>query len=95
MKGQGNLLCRLAEHTGLGGQPLPGLPIVEIAGDGRALIENHLGIREYEENHICVAVKYGMLHVEGSGLELAMMSGQQLVIVGRIDKIMLERGPRG
>ena len=41
MKGQGNLLRRLAEQTSLGGQPLPGLPIVEIAGDGRVLVENH------------------------------------------------------
>ena len=95
MKGQGNLLRRLAEQTSLGGQPLPGLPIVEIAGDGRVLIENHQGIREYEGDRICVAVKYGLLRIEGSCLELAMMSGNQLVIIGKIDRIMLERGLSG
>ena len=91
MKNQGKLLRRLAEQTSFAEQPLPGLPIVEVAGDRRVLVENHLGIREYERDRISISVQYGVLRVEGDCLELAMMSGHQLVIVGRIDRIFLER----
>lgn len=32
---------RLARDADIHGQPLPGVPIVELAGDRRVLIENH------------------------------------------------------
>lgn len=95
MKEKRNLLQRLAEGADLPGEPLPGQPIAEIAGDRRVLIENHQGVKEYTREKICVKVKYGQLTVCGCGLELACMTREQLVISGRIDSITLHRRERG
>lgn len=82
---------RLADGMDLVGEPLPGQPLVELAGDRRVLIEHHKGVVQYCREKICVRVCYGMVCVCGAGLELSRMTGEQLVISGRIDQIMLTR----
>lgn len=85
------LLERLADEADLTAEPLPGQPIVEIAGDRRVLIENHFGVKEYSRERITVKVKYGFVSVCGCHLELMRMTKEQLVICGRIDGVMLQR----
>lgn len=85
------ILLRLTEQADLAGEPLPGEPVVEIAGDRRVLIENHRGVTEYTRDRIGVKVKYGILCVSGCGLELSRMTKEQLVISGRIDCVTLQR----
>lgn len=85
------LLDRLAEEADLAAQPLPGQPIVEIAGDNRVLIENHFGVKEYGTQRITVKVKYGCVCVSGCNLELQRMTKEQLVIKGRIDCVTVQR----
>lgn len=75
----------------LGEEPIPGLPIIEIAGCQRLLIEHHCGVRVYGCRNICVNVKYGCVSIEGSDLQLAKMTAQMLVISGCIDCVKLER----
>lgn len=72
-------------------QALPGLPLVELAGQNRVLIENHRGVCAYGREQISVRVSYGEVNVRGCGLELAKMSREQLVITGRIDAVALIR----
>lgn len=72
-------------------EPMPTLPVLELAGDCRVLIENHRGIVQYSPEQIGVQVKYGRLLVCGCGLHLACMTRERLVISGRIDCIRLER----
>ncbi len=86
------LLERLADGADLAAEPLPGQPIVEIAGDRRVLIENHFGVKEYHRERITVKVKYGCVSVCGCQLELMRMTREQLVICGRIDGVSLQRG---
>jgi sporulation protein YqfC len=71
---------------------LPGNTVVEIAGTGRVLIENHRGVTQYSEEMIGVRVKYGQVCVCGSGLKLAQMSCSRLVICGCIYSVTLEKG---
>lgn len=71
---------------------LTGMPLVEIAGERRVLIENHRGVTEYDADRICVLVKFGQICVCGEGLTLAQMTGACLVICGRIDSVTLLRG---
>lgn len=85
------MIQRLVESTNLTAQPLPGLPIVELAGDRRVLIENHQGVRAYSSGCILVKVGFGCVQVCGSCLELAKMTREQLVIRGKIDSICLQR----
>ena len=86
-----NFFERLAEETDLSGQPLPGQPIVEIAGDRRVLIENHFGVKEYSKERITVKVRYGCVSICGCQLELLRMTREQLVIRGRIDGVSIQR----
>ena len=86
-----HILERLADEADLTAEPMPGQPIVEIAGDSRVLIENHFGVRGYSRERIVVNVKYGCIHVCGCGLELMRMTREQLVIRGRIDSVTVQR----
>jgi len=82
---------RLTEGADLTEEPAPLLPIVEIAGTARVLIENHRGVLAYSREKISVKVKFGCIHVCGSCLELRRMSKEQLTISGRIDGVTLQR----
>ncbi len=84
-------LERLADGAELSGEPMPGQPVVEIAGDRRVLVENHRGILEYSRERIGIKVKYGVVAVCGCGLEVIRMTREQLVISGRIDGISIQR----
>lgn len=87
-----HLLERIAGAADLADEPIPGLPLVEIAGDWRVLIEHHQGVTQYGRCRICVRVKYGAVVISGTRLELSRMTGQQLIITGRIESVQLERG---
>ena len=82
---------RLADGVDLSGEPMPGVPVVELAGDRRVLIERHGGVTEYSSQKISVKVRYGVVSICGCGLELACMTREQLVISGRIDTVQLLR----
>jgi sporulation protein YqfC len=86
-----NWMERLTDSADLAAEPLPGQPLVELAGDRRVLIEHHRGVSQYSREQICVKVKYGHVRIDGCGLELSRMSKEQLIIAGRIDGITLIR----
>ncbi len=87
-----HFMQRLVESADLPGESLPGQPLLELFGDNRVLIENHLGITEYGTEKIQIRVAYGALCVCGQRLQLCRMQGNQLFITGRIDGISLIRG---
>ncbi len=94
MRQRGNFFERIVNDSDLLSQSLPGLPIVEIAGDSRVLVENHQGVKEYGTRMIRIQLRYGQLCVCGEGMELSQMTKVQLVITGRIDSISISRGGR-
>lgn len=85
---------RFAADMDLPGESVPGMTVVELAGDRRVLIEKHGGVTQYSCEKIGVKVRYGQVEISGCGLELACMSREQLVITGRIDSICLLRRKR-
>ena len=89
-----NILDRVAIAVDLPGEAIPGQPLIEIAGEGRVLIENHQGVIRYGETEICLRVSYGVVKVIGCGLRLLQMTRQQVIICGRIDGVELCRGGR-
>ena len=91
MKRTGKLLEKVVLGADLSGEALPGLPLLELVGECRVLIENHFGVSNYSCNEICVKVAYGIIRILGDKLELARMTKQQLVITGVIDDISLQR----
>lgn len=91
MKQSGSWMERLADGMDMPGETAPGLPLVEICGQRRVLIENHRGVGHYCTEQIRVRVAYGEVAVRGQGLELARMTRQQLVIRGCIEEVSLIR----
>ena len=85
---------RIVTAADLHDEPMPILPLIEIAGDKRVLIEHHCGVTQYGRCRICVRVRYGTVVISGSGLELTRMTGQQLIVTGKIDGVQLERNGR-
>ncbi len=82
-----NLLSRMSKLD-----TLTKIPLVELAGQNRVLIENHLGVLAYSLEEIRIKVVYGSLTVAGDGLKLMELCKEQLVITGHIDTIRLFRG---
>lgn len=71
---------------------LPIVPIVELAGSHRVLVENHLGVIQYSTEKIGIKMRYGQLQINGCGLTLEHMTKVKLIVTGRIDGICLLRG---
>ncbi len=67
------------------------LPLAELTGFHRVLIENHTGVLAYSQEEITVKVSYGSLQINGQNMMLAEMSREQLVITGQIDGVLLHR----
>lgn len=82
---------RLLPNTPPNPDVFPLVPIVELAGSCRVLVENHLGVTEYSTKQIGIKMKYGELHVCGCGLRLEHMTKIKLIITGQIDGISLIR----
>ena len=88
----GRFMEDITAAADLAEEPIPGLPIVEIAGNRRVLIEHHKGVVQYSASQICVKVKKGQVCVCGQCLELTRMTKEQLIISGDIDSVHLYRG---
>ena len=73
----------------------PVIPIVELAGSRRVLVENHLGVTQYSGETIGIKMKYGEIQINGCGLTLEQMTRVKLVVTGRIDGIYLHRREKG
>ncbi len=86
------VLQRISSSAILPQDALPGVPVVEIAGMGRVLIEGHKGVTEYGPQRIQVTMSYGSLMVIGCSLSLAHMSKERLVITGTVQQVCLCRG---
>jgi len=89
MKEKRNLVQQLLRQMDLEGESIPGKSLVEIAGNQRVLIENHMGVKAYSRERILIQVKSGTVEICGCCLELCQMTREQLVITGRIAGVTL------
>ena len=87
-----NTLRKITEKAALHAEALPGVPLVEISGDDRILIENHICVAGYRESEIHIRFSYGMLCICGEDLVLACAKKEQLIIHGRICSVTMHRG---
>ncbi|MFR1753953.1 MAG: YabP/YqfC family sporulation protein [Oscillospiraceae bacterium] len=92
MKKGRSMLRLMAEAADTPQELLPGMPLIEITGSGRVLIENHGGVTEYETDRIRVRLRFGAVVIRGSRLKITRMSKCQLVISGSLLGVDLERG---
>lgn len=80
---------RLTSAADLEDECIPGLPLIEIVGDKRVLIEHHCGVTEYGKQRIVVQVNRNCVCVSGEELVLTKMTPQQLIISGTIHSVEL------
>lgn len=67
------------------------LPIIELAGYSRVLVENHMGVLAYSLEEIQIKVSFGKLQINGCSLKIMQLSKEQMVICGNIDSVQLFR----
>ena len=92
MRDRNNFMDTFSSVADLPLEPLPKVPLLELANDKRILIENHKGLAGYGCNEIQVKVHYGRICVRGNKLLVANMTKHKLIITGCIDNITLIRG---
>lgn len=91
MKRSRKLLENMLDAVSLDTDLQPKIPVLELAGDRRVLIENHRSVIHYNLDKIIVQMDYGHVRISGCGLKLAKLGKEQLVITGRVDEIILCR----
>ena len=87
MKISSNLYKQRNYNYNLQTEFLPGLPLAEILGNNRVIIENHCGIKEYSNANIRVGIKNGVYMISGSNLKIARITNTSLVVTGTIEAI--------
>ena len=74
------------------GQQIMGKTLAELVGRNRLLIERHRGILSYSPEEILVGTDYGVLRIEGTGLQVGCMSREQLFLSGTVRRMTAEGG---
>ena len=80
----------MIERSDISGECVPVMPLIEIVGHCRVLVENHLGVCAYSREKIHIKVRDGIICVNGECLELAKMNRNQIVITGRISSVIID-----
>lgn len=65
-------------------------PKITIAGFREMLIENYKGILEYEDFYIRINTGLGTINVNGFNLELIQMTGDDIMVTGKIQSVDIE-----
>ena len=68
-------------------EALPKVPILEMVGNKRVLIEHHCGVIAFSTCEISVRTDCGIYLVRGNRLEIAKMTRFHLVIIGNIEAV--------
>jgi sporulation protein YqfC len=87
MAGRRNLRQRFASMLELPGDALLDAARVSMVGDRELVVENHRGLLEYKEERLMLAVPEGKLLVCGTGLGIASIAPDQIVITGKMRSV--------
>ena len=70
-------------------QTLPGIPIIEIYGNQRVLVDGKCRVTMFDNDRICLKSKQNNISVLGTGLRVAELSCNKTVIFGCIDSVSI------
>ncbi|PSL45024.1 sporulation protein YqfC [Salsuginibacillus halophilus] len=74
----------MASKLDLPADVLLDVPRVTMIGQFECRLDQHLGIRQYHPDLLIVNTAYGLLAINGEGLEIVKISGTTMVIQGSI-----------
>lgn len=80
---------RLPELLDLPDQTLPGIPIIEIYGDRRVLIEGRCTVVQYMQTSIIIRNSCGRVCICGQCLKMVELSKDKMIITGCIEGISI------
>lgn len=66
------------------------IPKVTIIGFEKILIENYKGILEYQDFYIRISTYIGILNINGYELHLQEMTGDDLLVTGKVESVDFE-----
>lgn len=66
------------------------IPKITITGFDEILIENFLGILEYENFFVRISTELGNININGFNLELNQMADSDILVSGKIENIDFE-----
>lgn len=87
-----NLKARITDAAGMPKDVLLGVPLLTIAGQSEACIENYRGILEYTDKLIRIQTKLGKIHVIGRNLQIEFYTNDEMKVVGHITVIEFHEG---
>ncbi len=87
-----NLKARITDAAGMPKDVLLGVPLLTIAGQSEACIENYRGILEYTDKLIRIQTKLGKIHVIGRNLQIEFYTNDEMKIIGHITVIEFHEG---
>ena len=87
-----SIMQRIIQGNQLSNHSLTPVPLIEITGCNRLLIEHHICVISYSVREISIQVKYGRVLIQGDNLHLMYMSSEKLVITGKLLSIHLCTG---
>lgn len=65
-------------------------PKITLIGFNEMMIENYKGILAYEDIYIRINTHIGIINISGFNLNLKEMTGDDILVTGKIDGIELE-----
>lgn len=80
----------LADHLELPRDVILNVPKITITGDNEITIENHKGIILFEDKHVKVNSRVGLVSIYGSGFEILFIGGSTLTISGKFKSVAYE-----
>ena len=84
--------ARITDAAGMPKDVLLGVPLLTIAGQSEACIENYRGILEYTDKLIRIQTKLGKINVIGRNLQIEFYTNDEMKIVGHITVIEFHEG---
>jgi sporulation protein YqfC len=90
MNEKNSLVRRLARRLDIPPEAVCDAPRITISGCERVLVEGHHGLLEYGQDRIAAEGAGCRILIKGENLGLETMSGQELVVTGRLWAVELE-----
>ena len=66
-----------------------GVPVVEIKGDGEAVVVCHRGVLAYGETRVRIASAIGPVVIDGENLQIYRMNRERIVLHGKISMVSI------
>lgn len=85
-----NFSEKISEKTAIPEELISDAALMQVRGKRSVCIENHRGVKVYEQEHIQIAVKRGCIHIYGLALTIARMTKKTVEIRGRLQRLELE-----